>query len=171
MARKRAPSGSPPGSYDVGYGRPPKHTRFKPGQSGNPRGRPKGSADMSTHIEDALKEKVVISESGRRRTITKGKAIAKQVVNKAASGNLQAARLLLLQQKAQQSDAQQVRAHKDIEAKAPQPEPSPIDLSKCSTAEMEKISEVALILEGHSKARPSPLMPPGDAENVRPEDK
>lgn len=81
-------------STTVGYGNPPEHTRFKPGQSGNPRGRPKGTLNMATVLERTLREKVVINENGRRNTITKLEAAIKQLVNKAASGDLRALRHL-----------------------------------------------------------------------------
>ncbi len=44
------------GGYDVGYRKPPKHTRFKPGQSGNPRGRPKGTKNLKTDLIEELGE-------------------------------------------------------------------------------------------------------------------
>jgi hypothetical protein len=78
----------------VGYGNPPKHTRFKKGQSGNPHGRPKGTLNMATVLERTLREKVVINENGKRRTITKLEAAFKQLSNKAASGELKALQLL-----------------------------------------------------------------------------
>jgi Family of unknown function (DUF5681) len=79
----------------VGYGRPPMTTRFRPGQSGNPRGRPKGARNLSTVIAAALSERVVINENGRRRRITKFEATVKQLVNRAASGEARATQLLL----------------------------------------------------------------------------
>jgi hypothetical protein len=79
---------------DVGYGKPPKHTRFRKGLSGNPRGRPKGTRNFGTVFNSALQEKVGINENGKRRTITKLAAACKQLVNKAASGDLQAMRQL-----------------------------------------------------------------------------
>jgi Family of unknown function (DUF5681) len=57
----------------VGYGRPPMTTRFRPGQSGNPRGRPKGARNLSTIVAAALSERVAINENGRRRQITNTK--------------------------------------------------------------------------------------------------
>jgi hypothetical protein len=84
--------------YEVGYGRPPRHTRFPKGRSGNPKGRPKGSKNSATLLMDALRERVVISENGRRKTITKQQAIVKQIVNKAASGDHRSIQLLLVNQ-------------------------------------------------------------------------
>jgi hypothetical protein len=81
--------------YPVGYGKPPQHTRFHQGQSGNPRGRPKGSRNLSTLMAKALNEPVVISENGKRKRITKREAVLKQLVNKAASGDAKAIQLLL----------------------------------------------------------------------------
>lgn len=82
-------------NYDVGYGKPPEYSRFRKGQSGNPKGRPKGSKNLSTLLDDALNEPVVVSENGKRRRITKREAVLKQLVNKAASGNPRAIQLLL----------------------------------------------------------------------------
>ena len=80
----------PEGEYEVGYGRPPVHSRFKPGTSGNPKGRSKGTRNLATALERAFSEKVPIVDQGRRRKISKGEAAAKQLVNKAASGDLKA---------------------------------------------------------------------------------
>ena len=79
----------------VGYGKPPAKSRFQPGQSGNPKGRPKGSLNISTILMKILRERVVITENGSRKTITKLEAFIKQVVNKAASGDLRALSHLL----------------------------------------------------------------------------
>jgi hypothetical protein len=79
----------------VGYRRPPLSTRFRPGQSGNPRGRPQGARNLSTVIAAALSERVAINENGRRRRITKLEAAVKQLVNRAASGEARATQLLL----------------------------------------------------------------------------
>ncbi len=77
-----------------GYGCPPSGTRFKKGQSGNPKGRPKGSRNLSTAILAAANERVTIVENGRRKTITKLEAATKQLANKAASGNERAMQML-----------------------------------------------------------------------------
>jgi hypothetical protein len=79
---------------EVGYRNPPRSTRFKPGQSGNPKGRPKGTLNMATVLERTLRERVVVNENGKRKTVSKLEAAAKQLANKAASGDLKALQLL-----------------------------------------------------------------------------
>lgn len=74
----------------VGYGKPPEATRFKKGVSGNPKGRPPGSLNVAMVFVKTLREKVVINEHGQRKTVTKLEAALKQLVNKAASGDLRA---------------------------------------------------------------------------------
>jgi Family of unknown function (DUF5681) len=81
--------------YEVGYGKPPKHSRFCKGQSGNPQGRPKGSKNLATLLDQALDEPVIVNEYGQRRQVSKREAVLKQLVNKAASGDLKSMHLLL----------------------------------------------------------------------------
>ena len=83
------------GDYRVGYRRPPVDTRFKRGQSGNPKGRPPGAKNLATLLSEALNELVVISEDGGRKRISKRKAAFKQLVNAAAKGNWPALKLLV----------------------------------------------------------------------------
>ena len=83
------------GDYEVGYRKPPRHTRFKKGQSGNPRGRPSGSKNLSTLLSEVLNELVVVAESSGRRKITKRRAIIMQLVNQAAKADWRATKLLL----------------------------------------------------------------------------
>ena len=73
--------------YEVGYRRPPKRTQFKKGQSGNPKGRPKGARGLDTMIMEELKAKIIVSENGRSKKLKKAEAIVKQVVNKALTGD------------------------------------------------------------------------------------
>jgi Family of unknown function (DUF5681) len=79
----------------VGYGKPPRHTRFEKGRSGNPKGRPSGAKNLSTLFIEALNETVIIAENGGRRKISKRQAIVKQIVNKAAKGDWRCTKLLL----------------------------------------------------------------------------
>lgn len=74
-------------SEDVGYGKPPRATRFKQGQSGNPKGRPKGSRNFATVLQEELNTRITVTENGKRRRITKRQAVAKQLVNKGAAGD------------------------------------------------------------------------------------
>lgn len=80
--------------YTVGRGRPPTSTRFTKGQSGNPSGRPRGTQNFSAVLRRALTTKVVVTENGRQRKITKLEAITTQLVNQAAKANMPAMRLL-----------------------------------------------------------------------------
>ena len=73
--------------YEVGYGKPPKHTRFKPGQSGHPSGRPRGQLNFRTVVREALKEKVTMREGDRTRTVSKMDAIIQVTFNKALKGD------------------------------------------------------------------------------------
>jgi uncharacterized protein DUF5681 len=82
-------------SYAVGYARPPAASRFRVGQSGNPKGRPKGAKNRTTMFNQALNERVVVTEHGKRKSITKQEAIFKQLVNKAAAGDHRAAQLVI----------------------------------------------------------------------------
>ena len=81
--------------YDVGYGKPPCHTRFARGQSGNPRGRPFGAKNLSTVLSDTLNETVIVSENGGRRKVTKRQAIIAQLVNRSATADFRAIKILL----------------------------------------------------------------------------
>jgi Family of unknown function (DUF5681) len=89
------PNEVPEAAKSVGYGTPPEATRFRRGVSGNPRGRPRGSLNVATVFTKTLRERVVINENGQRKTVTKLEAALKQMVNKAASGDIRALRELL----------------------------------------------------------------------------
>jgi hypothetical protein len=80
--------------YTVGYKKPPRSSRFIKGKSGNSKGRPAGSKNLGDLLHEALNEEVTISENGRRKVITKREAIAKQLVNGAASGDARSIKLL-----------------------------------------------------------------------------
>jgi hypothetical protein len=99
--------------YEVGRGKPPVHSRFKKGQSGNPRGpRPK---NLPALLVEALNEKVVVTIDGERREITKREAVATRLVNKSTGADLRATKIL-------------IDTLKDAEKKAgvaPPPEPAP----------------------------------------------
>jgi len=77
--------------YDVGYRKPPRHSRFTKGQSGNPRGRPPGAKNLKTLLSEALNETVIVSENGGRRKVTKRQAIITQLVNRSATDDFRLA--------------------------------------------------------------------------------
>ena len=81
--------------YEVGYGKPPRQTRFRKGQSGNPRGRSPGTKNLKTLLNDALNEPVIVTENGGHRKITKREAIVTQLVNRSASADFRAIKILL----------------------------------------------------------------------------
>jgi hypothetical protein len=94
--RKRSSRGPshPPGNYEVGYRKPPQHTRFKPGQSGNPRGRPKPDKSLGAALNDALKAKVKLRGNGKERSVSSLDAYFSRVVVDAIQGKASAQRLL-----------------------------------------------------------------------------
>src|ERR1700731_4177703 len=95
-ARRRPPM--PPkkkNDYEVGYGKPPRHTRFAKGQSGNPRGRPSGAKNFTTLLREALNEPVIVTENGGRRKVSKRQAIITQLVNRSATADFRAIKILL----------------------------------------------------------------------------
>ena len=79
--------------YAANYRKPPLHTRFKKGQSGNPRGRPK--KNLPALLAAALNEPVYVTTNGKRRKITKREAVIIQLVNESAGANLHATKMLI----------------------------------------------------------------------------
>lgn len=81
--------------YEVGYGRPPASSQFKAGQSGNPKGRPKGAKNLSTLLREELDRKVTVTLDGRPRQLTKARVAVIQQVDKAAKGDSKAFTVLM----------------------------------------------------------------------------
>jgi hypothetical protein len=89
-------------NYDVGYGKPPENTRFKPGQSGNPRGRPKGSRNkipalneerLKTIILEEAYRTITVNDGDRRVTLPMAQAVVRTLALNAAKGNQRALNL------------------------------------------------------------------------------
>ena len=86
---------APPSDYATGYRRPPKETQFKPGQSGNPKGRPKGSLSDAAIHNKIFEEKVTVTENGKKRLISKRECIARRRINDAMRGDAKAMKITL----------------------------------------------------------------------------
>ena len=81
--------------YKVGYGKPPQSNQFKPGTSGNPAGRPKGTKNLRTDLSEELAEKIMVTESGQQLVISKQRAMLKSLMAKSIQGDTTAARALI----------------------------------------------------------------------------
>ena len=81
--------------YAVGYAKPPKSGQFKPGQSGNPKGRPKGVKNLKTDLLEELQGTVPVKQGGKTRHLTRQRAMVKSMVRKAILGDPRATHLVV----------------------------------------------------------------------------
>jgi hypothetical protein len=77
-----------------GYGRPPQHSRFKPGESGNPKGRPKGRLSFKSDFAEEFAELIAVPGNGGE-VCTKRRALVKKLINEAISGDAKDASALI----------------------------------------------------------------------------
>jgi hypothetical protein len=90
-----AGSATATGGERVGYGRPPVASRFRPGRSGNPRGRPRVERSLSAIVAAALRQRITVTENGGRvRHMSKLEATVRQIVNSAVEGEPRSTKLL-----------------------------------------------------------------------------
>ena len=82
-------------SEQYGYGKPPVKSQFKPGQSGNPKGKPKGRCNVAADLIAELSEQLVVTECGKKRRITKQRAVIKALLSVCLKGKLRAIEMLL----------------------------------------------------------------------------
>jgi hypothetical protein len=82
-------------NYEVGRGKPPKHTQFKKGQSGCPSGRPKGRLNVRTLTEKTLLQPLTVTDGGKGKRITLLEFAIRRMANNAAKGDERALRALL----------------------------------------------------------------------------
>jgi len=76
--------------YKIGYRRPPHHTRFRKGHSGNPRGRPKGSPNVPAEMQRLLRTKTRIKVGGSYQDVPTSMALCMALVNKGLQGDVRA---------------------------------------------------------------------------------
>jgi hypothetical protein len=79
----------------VGHGSPPKHSRWRKGQSGNPSGRPKGAPSLASDLLSELAEVIQVTEGGKAKRITKMRALLKALTARAIKGDTRAANILI----------------------------------------------------------------------------
>jgi len=94
-------------SYRIGKGRPPKHSRYKKGTTGNLRGRPKGSRNLATILAAELKKKVVVREGDRTRRVRKAEALIISTLAKGMSGDSKAANTVFAMQSKHEGEVEQ----------------------------------------------------------------
>ena len=85
MSKSNRSDGTP--TRAVGYKRPPVNRQFKPGQSGNPKGRPKGRKNLKTMFVEVLSRKVKVRDKNGTRTVSKLEAMIEVVSNKGLAGD------------------------------------------------------------------------------------
>ena len=84
------------GDYEVGYGKPPKSGQFKPGQSGNPKGRPKAPPTFEDLIAKEANKKITLTVGGAKVQLTQAEVVAKALMQKAMKGDIAAAKLVVM---------------------------------------------------------------------------
>ncbi len=86
----------PKGDYEVGYRKPPTKSQFKPGVSGNPKGRKKGTLNLKTDLEQELSERIRIREGDQDKTVSKQRAMLKALMSKSLKGDARAVSILVM---------------------------------------------------------------------------
>ena len=86
--------------YEIGYANPPAYSRFKKGQSGNPKGRPNTSKSVNSKITNELDRLITMSQDGERSRLTKREAVVLLLLKKAIQGNARAIEMVLTRARA-----------------------------------------------------------------------
>jgi hypothetical protein len=98
----------------VGYKRPPREHQFRPGQSGNPSGRPKGARNFKSELREELSELVTVRDGDREIEVSKQRALIKSMVAAAIDGNQRAAASVLAMCVRMLADAEDDDAIEDV---------------------------------------------------------
>ena len=107
MRKKKFPTTTP--NYKVGYRRPPNHAQFRPGQSGNPSGRPSGRENTLSMLRRIAEEKVTIKENGKELQITKWEAVIRTLMARATKND--ATCVIVLNLLAEFADEKEIQRH------------------------------------------------------------
>jgi hypothetical protein len=116
--RDQMHDGRKPG-YAVGYGRPPEGSRFRPGQSGNPSGRPRGRngrKDLSQLLDDLFTKRLTVTENGQRRSIAAIEAVLTTMLRAALRGDTRATSQLLKLAERYPPQSELTRTENDVSA-------------------------------------------------------
>ena len=97
MTSSKPPKNAPTGSYAVGYCKPPAAHQFKPGQSGNPKGRPKGQPTPAQVLAEEAARLVKIKVGEDVLQVTKQRALMRKLLDLGLQGNMAAMRAVLTQ--------------------------------------------------------------------------
>lgn len=124
--------------YDVGYGKPPRSGQFKKGQSGHPRGRPKGSKSLARIIREGVATKIEAKVDGKVKTITMAEAVFMRLMREAAAGDARAATHAIRLMERYASD----------EVETPQEE-DPGDLELLTSPELDELGRLCAKMRGN----------------------
>ena len=132
-------------AYAIGYGRPPEGSRFKPGQSGNPSGRPRGRRrrkDLPQLLDELFAKRLTVTENGRRKSFAAIELVLTRLLRDAIRGDIRATHQVL----------------KLVERYPPQPEPARVedDLGAGIRDKLERMARnIAAEHERAERLRPS----------------
>ena len=125
--------------YKIGYRNPPRHTQFKPGRSGNPKGRPNGAKGLPLIVRETLTQKITVRTATGTKRISRIEAVLQKTVEQAMKGNPRALAELL-----------KLYGNAVPEEKHPTPEGRQADLTDTDLATLEELR--LMLSEGEKQA-------------------
>jgi Family of unknown function (DUF5681) len=131
---------------EVGFGKPPVHSRFRKGCSGNAKGRPKGRKNLRTELNDVLQERITVTEGDRKVTISKQCALFKTLMARALKGDARSFTTLI-------NIMSRAHGFEETEVVVEQP---------LDATEQELIAGIAARLLERAQPSPQPKEPPAE---------